>query len=88
MPHIVPYHANGSIHEKELRRIIHWLCEKGVTGFYANGSMGEFIRLSYEERKRVVRIVAEQAAGRPILAGAAEPNVDQPRHAALSTGPA
>jgi len=38
--------------------------------------MGEFIRLSYEERKRVLKIVVEKAAAKPILAGAAEPNVD------------
>jgi 2-dehydro-3-deoxy-D-pentonate aldolase len=76
VPNIVPYQADGSIHEDELRRIIRWLCDKGVTGFYPNGSMGEFIRLSYEERQRVVRIVTEEANGRPILAGAAEPNVD------------
>ncbi|MEN9469029.1 MAG: hypothetical protein RL630_762 [Verrucomicrobiota bacterium] len=75
-PHIVPYDAHGRINEEELRRIIRWLGEKGVTGFYPNGSMGEFIRLSYEERKRVVKIVSEEAGGRPILAGAAEPNVD------------
>lgn len=76
VPNIVPYRPDGSISEDELRRIIRWLAGKGVTGFYPNGSMGEFIRLSYEERKRVVKIVAEEAAGRPILAGAAEPNVD------------
>ncbi len=75
-PNIVPYDEKGRINEEELRRIIHWLGEKGVTGFYPNGSMGEFIRLSYEERKTVVRIVSEEAGGRPILAGAAEPNVD------------
>jgi 4-hydroxy-tetrahydrodipicolinate synthase len=76
VPNIVPYSKNGQINEGELRRIIRWLGEKGVTGFYPNGSMGEFIRLSYEERKKVVRIVSEEAGGRPILAGAAEPNVD------------
>jgi len=76
VPNIVPYDAQGRINEEELRRIIRWLCGKGVTGFYPNGSMGEFIRLSYEERKRVVKIVAEEAGGKPILAGAAEPNVD------------
>ena len=75
-PNIVPYGADGKINEGELRRIIRWLGNKGVTGFYPNGSMGEFIRLSYEERKQVVRIVSEEAGGRPILAGAAEPNVD------------
>lgn len=75
-PNIVPYDAKGRINEDELRRIIRWLGDKGVTGFYPNGSMGEFIRLSYEERKQVVKIVSEEAGGRPILAGAAEPNVD------------
>ena len=76
VPNIVPYDAQGRIDEEELRRIIRWLGDKGVTGFYPNGSMGEFIRLSYEERRTVVRIVAEEAGGRPVLAGAAEPNVD------------
>ena len=76
VPNIVPYDAKGRIDEEELRRIIRWLGNKGVTGYYPNGSMGEFIRLSYDERKTVVRIVAEEAGGRPILAGAAEPNVD------------
>jgi len=33
--------------------------------------MGEFIRLSYEERKRDLKIVTEEAEGKPILAGAA-----------------
>jgi dihydrodipicolinate synthase/N-acetylneuraminate lyase len=76
VPNIVPYDTKGRINEDELRRIINWLGEKGVDGFYPNGSMGEFIRLSYEERKTVVRIVSEEARGRPVLAGAAEPNVD------------
>jgi len=76
VPNIVPYDASGRIAEDELRRIIRWLAGKGVTGFYPNGSMGEFIRLSYEERKRVLKIVVEEAGGKPILAGAAEPNVD------------
>ena len=76
VPNIVPYDTQGCVNENELRRIIRWLVGKGVTGFYPNGSMGEFIRLSYEERKRVLKIVVEEAAGKPILAGAAEPNVD------------
>ena len=76
VPNIVPYDTQGRINEEELRSIIRWLRGKGITGFYPNGSMGEFIRLSFEERKRVVKIVAEEAGGKPILAGAAEPNVD------------
>jgi len=76
VPNIVPFDATGAVAEDELRRIIRWLVKKDVTGFYPNGSTGEFIRLSPEERKRVVKIVAEEGAGKPILAGASEPNID------------
>jgi len=76
VPNIVPYDAKRRINEDEHRRSVRWRGGRGVTGFYPNGSMGEFIRLSYEERKLVLKIVVEEAGGRPILAGAAEPNVD------------
>lgn len=75
-PNLVPFLDDGRINEDELRKMIHWLIEKGVSGLYPNGSTGEFIRLSFEERKRVIRIVAEETRGRvPILAGAAESNL-------------
>jgi dihydrodipicolinate synthase/N-acetylneuraminate lyase len=75
-PNLVPFLDDGRINEDELRRLVHWLIEKGVTGLYPNGSTGEFIRLSFEERKRVIEIVAQETRGRvPILAGAAESNL-------------
>jgi dihydrodipicolinate synthase/N-acetylneuraminate lyase len=75
-PNLIPFKDDGSINEVELRRMINWLIEKGVSGLYPNGSTGEFIRLSFEERKRVIKIVAEENHGRvPILAGAAESNL-------------
>jgi 4-hydroxy-tetrahydrodipicolinate synthase len=75
-PNLVPFLEDGRINEAELRRMINWLIEKGVNGLYPNGSTGEFIRLSFEERKRVIQIVVEETRGRvPILAGAAEANL-------------
>jgi dihydrodipicolinate synthase/N-acetylneuraminate lyase len=75
-PNLVPFLDDGRINEEELRRLVNWLIAKGVTGLYPNGSTGEFIRLSFEERKRVIEIVAEETRGRvPILAGAAESNL-------------
>lgn len=75
-PNVVPFHDDHRINEGELRRYVSWLIEKGVTGLYPNGSTGEFIRLSFEQRIRVVEIIADEVRGRvPILAGAAEPNV-------------
>jgi dihydrodipicolinate synthase/N-acetylneuraminate lyase len=75
-PHIVPLDQAGGINEPELRRYVDWLIEKGVHGLYPNGSTGEFTRFSVEERRRIIKIVCEQAAGRvPVLAGAAEATV-------------
>ncbi len=75
-PNVVPFHDDHRINEGELRRYTNWLIEKGVTGLYPNGSTGEFIRISFEERIRVVEIMADEVKGRiPILAGAAEPNI-------------
>jgi 4-hydroxy-tetrahydrodipicolinate synthase len=75
-PNLVPLDARGNIDEAELRRYVDWLIERGVHGLYPNGSTGEFTRFTAEERRRIVRIVCEQAGGRvPVLAGAAEANV-------------
>ncbi len=74
-PHMVPLDADGEINEDGLRRYIDWLIERGVHGLYPNGSTGEFTRFTPEERREIVRIVCDQAAGRvPVLAGAAEAN--------------
>lgn len=76
-PHMVPLDERGRINESELRRLVEWLIERGVHGLYPNGSTGEFTRFTFEERKEIVRIVAEQAAGRvTVMAGAAEANVE------------
>src|SRR3954469_1734875 len=77
-PNIVPLDQAGAINEPELRRYIDWLIERGVHGLYPNGSTGEFTRYTVEERKRIIKIVCEQTAGRvPVLAGAAEANVKE-----------
>ena len=75
-PHMVPLDEDGRIDEPELRRYIDWLIDRGVHGLYPNGSTGEFVRFTPEERRRIIEIVCQQTAGRvPVLAGAAEANV-------------
>lgn len=74
-PNMVPLDDSGRINERELRRYTDWLIAKGVHGLYPNGSTGEFLRFTAEERRRIVAIMADQTRGRiPILAGAAEAN--------------
>lgn len=77
-PNIVPLDDRSRIHEEELRRYVDWLIERGVHGLYPNGSTGEFVRFTAEERRRIVEIMADQNRGRvPILAGAAEANTGE-----------
>jgi dihydrodipicolinate synthase/N-acetylneuraminate lyase len=75
-PHMVPLDDRGEINEPELRRYVDWLIDRGVHGLYPNGSTGEFVRFTPEERRQIIQIVCHQAAGRvPVLAGAAEANI-------------
>lgn len=74
----MPLDERGLINEPELRRFVSWLIDRGVHGLYPNGSTGEFTRFMPEERRRIVEVVADEAAGRvPVLAGAAEANVKE-----------
>ena len=77
-PTLVPLDPKGQINEAELRRFISWLIEHGVHGLYPNGSTGEFTRFTAEERRRIVGIVCDENRGRvPVLAGAAEANIQE-----------
>ena len=60
----MPLDGQGRVNEAELRRHVDWLTAKGVHGLYPNGSTGDFTRFSVEERRRIIKIVCEQAAGR------------------------
>ncbi|MCM2374046.1 dihydrodipicolinate synthase family protein [Aporhodopirellula aestuarii] len=74
-PNITPVDEKGRVDEEQLRGYVDWLIQRGVDGLYPNGSTGEFVRFTPEERRRVVRIVIDETAGRvPVLAGAAEAN--------------
>ena len=75
VPNMIPFDKDGKVNEPELRRYINWLIAQGAHGLYPNGTTGEFIRLSTEERRRVIAVIVEEVAGRiPIIAGAADPS--------------
>jgi dihydrodipicolinate synthase/N-acetylneuraminate lyase len=78
VPHMVPLDDRGRINEDELFGYVAWLVDRGVHGLYPNGSTGEFLRFTVEERKRIVQVVCAAAGGRvPVVAGAAEANVSE-----------
>ncbi|MEH7248059.1 N-acetylneuraminate lyase [Neobacillus niacini] len=64
---VTPFKENGEIHEESLRKIVSFNIDKGVKGFYVNGSTAETFVLTTEEKKRLIDIVADEAKGRATL---------------------
>ena len=73
---VTPFSEDGrDINEAALRRFVDWQIEHGVHGLIPVASTGEFLSLSDDERRRVAKIVIDQAAGRvPVLIGAGAEN--------------
>jgi len=72
-PYLVsPVKPSGEVDAEVLGRLCEDLVKAGVHGLTPLGSTGEFAYLSREQRRRVVEIVVEAAAGRvPVVAGVA-----------------
>lgn len=67
---VTPFHADGSIDEPALVSLVRWQVESGIDWLVACGTTGETPTLDDAEWLRVIRIVAEAAAGRvPVWAG-------------------
>ena len=75
-PNIVIFDDHQKINYREMERYVDWLIQAGIHGLYPNGSTGEFVRLSWEERQEVVKLICTVNEGRvPVLAGASEANL-------------
>jgi 4-hydroxy-tetrahydrodipicolinate synthase len=61
--------GDDEVDETNLRSIVDYSITSGVHGIVAGGSTGEFAAMTDGERRRVVEIIIEQAAGRvPVIA--------------------
>ena len=58
------YDEEGEISPERTRALVEYFIAKGVQGLYVNGSSGECIYLSVEDRKRVLEEVMKVAKGR------------------------
>jgi 4-hydroxy-tetrahydrodipicolinate synthase len=72
-PYLVsPVDSSGEIRADVLSRLCEDLIQAGVHGLTPLGSTGEFAYLSWTQRRRIVDIVIQTAAGRvPVVAGVA-----------------
>lgn len=61
---ITPLDQEGRIHEAWVRSLIRFYVESGVTGVFANSSVGESAHFDASEAGRLLTVVAEEASGR------------------------
>lgn len=54
------FDKDGNVNEDALRKIARWYKEKGITGLYLNGSTGEGICMTTEERERTLEVIADE----------------------------
>lgn len=59
-----PFEASGAIDEAGVRRNIRHYIKTGLAGVFCNGLIGEVWSLTLQERKRVIELISDEAAGR------------------------
>ena len=64
---LTPFNEDDSINFNALKQLVDRLIAQGVKGFYVDGSTGEAFLLTIEERKQLIRAVAEYAKGKCTL---------------------
>ncbi len=95
---VTPFTTGGDVDERALRRLVRRQVEGGVDVLVPCGTTGESATLGPNEQARVVAIVLEESAGRPVLAGAGSNDTRQAvektravaslgAHGVLSVGP-
>ena len=58
------YDENGEISQERVKALVQYFIDKGVKGIYVNGSSGECIYQSVEDRKQIIEAVMEVAEGK------------------------
>lgn len=69
---VTPMHKDETINWDGFRNNIEYFISQGVDGLAINGSTGEFVSLTKEERFKAVEVAVKQIAGRiPLIVGTA-----------------
>lgn len=75
---LTPFCEDGALDLDTLRTRIAWQLDRGIHGLLVGGVSGEYVNLSPEERRQVVRTAVDAVAGRAaVIAGILEPNTGQ-----------
>src|SRR5688572_31210674 len=80
---VTPFTKFGALDEPAIKRLARRQIDAGIHFLVPCGTTGESPTLSADERRRVVELVVEEAAGRvPVLAGAGGYDTREVIHAA------
>jgi 4-hydroxy-tetrahydrodipicolinate synthase len=71
---VTPFTSSGAVDESAFRALVDWQIEEGIHFLVPCGSTGEAATLTDEEHLRVVRLAAEQTAGRVPVGGGVNGN--------------
>ncbi|NLC47644.1 MAG: dihydrodipicolinate synthase family protein, partial [Firmicutes bacterium] len=72
-PMVTPLDRDKKVDEASTRRLVNFMLEAGVDGFFILGTMGEGLALSAAEKYRLVEIVLSEVRGKcPVIAGASD----------------
>lgn len=71
---VTPFTADGAVDEEAYRALVDWQIEEGIHFLVPCGSTGEAATLTSEEHLRVVRLAADQTAGRTAVLGGVNGN--------------
>jgi 4-hydroxy-tetrahydrodipicolinate synthase len=76
---VTPFSDDGkTVDEERLRTLVNHCLELGVHGVVPCGTTGEFVNLTTEEKKQVIRIVVDEVNGRvPVIAGTGASGTDR-----------
>lgn len=61
---VTPFNEHEEVDVERTKKLVNWLIEQGIGGFYLTGSTGEGFLMTPQERKLVVETVIEEVAGR------------------------
>jgi len=64
---LTPFDKNDRVNHDVLGELVEFNIKKGVTGFYVDGSTAEAFLLSDEERRSIIKTVADASSGRATL---------------------
>lgn len=76
---VTPFTDDGkAVDEERLRTLVSHCLELGVHGVVPCGTTGEFVNMTTEEKRRVIKIVIDEVNGRvPVIAGTGASGTDQ-----------